>query len=58
MVRTNISAFGMAALAAVILACPVSAATIRKAADGLPLQPVLDRASPMRAGGAGVGSNA
>ena len=46
MVRTNISAFGMAALAAVILACPVSAATIRKAADGLPLQPVLDRASP------------
>ncbi|WP_234838807.1 nitrous oxide reductase family maturation protein NosD [Sinorhizobium meliloti] len=46
MSRPNISAFGMAALAAVILACPVSAATIRKSADGLPLQPVLDRASP------------
>ncbi|RVP83810.1 nitrous oxide reductase family maturation protein NosD [Sinorhizobium meliloti] len=46
MSRPNISAFGMAALAAVIVACPVSAATIRKSADGLPLQPVLDRASP------------
>ncbi len=45
MARPNISALGMAALAAVILACPASAATIRKAADGSPLQPVLDRAA-------------
>jgi nitrous oxidase accessory protein len=36
----------MAALAVAILASPAWAATIRKAADGSPLQPVLDRASP------------
>lgn len=44
MALTRISAIGMAALAAAILATPAWSATIRKAADGSPLQAVLDRA--------------
>ncbi|WP_018237688.1 nitrous oxide reductase family maturation protein NosD [Ensifer sp. BR816] len=46
MARPNLPTLGMAALAVAILACPAWAATIRKAADGSPLQPVLDRAQP------------
>lgn len=44
--RATISTLGMAALAAAVLAMPAWAATIRKPADGSPLQPVLDRAMP------------
>lgn len=46
MLRRFTSTLGMAALAAAILTMPAWAATIRKAADGAPLQPVLDRAAP------------
>ena len=41
----RISAMGKAALFAAILAMPAWAETIRKPADGVPLQTVLDRAS-------------
>src|SRR5690606_12881354 len=40
------SKLGMAALAAAVLAMPAWAATVRKAANGAPLQAVIDRASP------------
>ncbi|WP_083265219.1 nitrous oxide reductase family maturation protein NosD [Sinorhizobium alkalisoli] len=46
MARPNIPTLGMAALAVVILVSPASAATIRKSADGSPLQPLLDGAAP------------
>ena len=46
MARPIISTLRMAALAAAILVTPAWAVTIRKPADGSPLQAVLDRASP------------
>lgn len=46
MARRIISTLRMATLAVAILTMPAWGATIRKPADGSPLQPVLDRASP------------
>ena len=45
MALRGLSTLGMAALAAAILAMPAGAATIRKTADGSPLQAVIDRAA-------------